>query len=193
MNNIDNLTVVYFESQQSMEAWLSENHAASAGIWLKIAKKDTGIPSVDLRQAQDSAMCYGWVDGQSNPLDDQYWLLRFTPRKPKSRWSKRNCARAEALIADGKMEPAGLAQVERAKADGRWEAAYDPPSTMDVPEDFLAELEKNLPAKEFFRTLNSANRYAVLYRIQTAKKSETRAARIEKMINMLAKNEKIYA
>jgi len=187
-----NLPILLFENQQSWEAWLDEHHAESKGVWLKIAKKGSGIPSVDYAEALDSALCYGWIDGQKAAMDDQYWLQKFTPRRPKSKWSKVNCEKAEALIAAGRMQPAGYGQVELAKEDGRWEAAYESQSRITIPDDFQSELDKNQKAKDFFSTLNSVNRYAILYRIHEAKKSETRAVRIKKFINMLAKGEKIY-
>ena len=164
----------------------------SKGIWLKIAKKEVGIPSVNYSEALDSALCYGWIDGQKGSFDDKYWLQKFTPRRAKSGWSKVNCDKATELIAKGRMQPAGLRQVELAQADGRWESAYHSQSKITVPEDFQDELDKNPQAKEFFSTLNSANRYAILYRLQTAKKPETRSARIQKFIEMLTRNEKLH-
>lgn len=192
MDNKDNLPIIHFGTQQEWEDWLAQNHAEAKGVWLQFAKKDSGIPSINYQQAVEGALCYGWIDGQSKSFDDSYWLQRFTPRKPKSNWSRINREKVDALAAAGRMQPAGLKQVELAKADGRWEAAYDSPSKMNVPEDFQAELDKNPAAQEFFNTLNSANRYAVLYRIQTAKKPATRAERIRKLVEMLARNEKIY-
>jgi len=181
-----------FNSQASWEAWLAENFAYSKGVWLKIAKKETGIPSVNYAEALESGLCYGWIDGQKAALDGQYWLQKFTPRGRKSGWSKVNCQKAEALIAAGRMQPAGLAQVEAAKADGRWEAAYESQRTIGVPEDLRAELDKHPTARAFFESLDSANRYAVLYRVTTAKKPETRAARIVKLVEMLERNEKLH-
>ena len=192
MKNTDSLPIIPFETQQDWERWLKEHHTNTDGIWLKIAKKETGIPSVSYSEALDSAICYGWIDGQKASFDDTYWLQKFTPRRPKSRWSKVNCDKATALINEGRMEPAGLLQVEFAKADGRWDVAYESQSKITIPDDFQSELDKNQKAKDFFSTLNSINRYAILYRIQTAKKPETRSARIQKFIEMLSKNEKIY-
>ena len=192
MKNTENLPILSFDTQESWVAWLKEHHSDSKGIWLKIAKKETGIPSVYYPEALDSALCYGWIDGQKGSLDDEYWLQKFTPRRPKSKWSKINRDKAEALIEAGKMQPAGLRQVELAKADGRWEAAYDSQSRITVPADFQIELDKNQQASNFFNTLNSVNRYAILYQIQTAKKPETRAARIKKFIEMLANQQKLY-
>jgi uncharacterized protein YdeI (YjbR/CyaY-like superfamily) len=192
MKNADDLPILSFETQQDWGTWLAERHTDSKGIWLKIAKKETGIPSVSYSEALDSALCYGWIDGQKGAFDDSYWLQKFTPRRAKSIWSKVNCDRATALIAEGRMQPAGVRQVELAKADGRWESAYHSQSKITIPEDFQSALDKNQQAKEFFGTLNSVNRYAILYRLQTAKKPETRSARIHKFIEMLARNEKIY-
>ena len=188
----DHLPILLFENQLSWEAWLEEHHTETKGIWLKIAKKGSAISSIDYAEALESALCYGWIDGQKAALDDQYWLQKFTPRRPKSKWSQQNCDKAEALIASGRMQSAGYRQVELAKEDGRWEAAYASQSQIAVPDDFQSELDKNQKAKVFFSTLNSINRYAILYRIQTAVKPETRAARIEKFINMLSKGLKIY-
>lgn len=181
-----------FETQREWEAWLQERHADTPGLWLKIAKTGAGMRSVSYAEALESALCYGWIDGQKAALDDQYWLQKFTPRRPKSGWSKVNCAKAEALIAAGRMRAAGLRQVELAKADGRWDAAYDSQRTIAVPADFQSELDQNAEAKQFFSSLDSTNRYAILRRIQTAQKPETRAARIQKFIDMLARHQKIY-
>ena len=192
MNNTNGLSIMSFETQQDWERWLTEHHTDTVGIWLKIAKKETGIPSVNYSEALDSALCYGWIDGQKASFDDQYWLQKFTPRRPKSIWSKVNCDKATALIAEGRMQPAGSRQVERAKADGRWESAYESQSKINVPADFQSELDKNQKAKDFFSTLNSINRYAILFRIHSAKRPATRSARINKFIKMLSNNEKIY-
>ena len=192
MDNRDRLPILSFESQNEWEVWLKEHHEDGQGIWLKIAKKETGIPSVSYAEALDSALCYGWIDGQKDKFDEAYWLQKFTGRRRKSGWSKINCDKALALIEIGRMQPTGLKQVELAKADGRWEAAYDSQSKIDVPEDFQAELDNNPQAQDFFGKLNSANRYAVLYRIQTAKKPETRAARIVQFIEMLNNQQAIH-
>ena len=192
MKNADSLPIMSFETQQDWERWLTEYHTKTVGIWLKIAKKETGIPSVSYAEALDSAICYGWIDGQKASFDGTYWLQKFTPRRPKSIWSKVNCDKATALIAEGRMQPAGLQQVELAKADGRWDVAYESQSKITIPADFQHELDKNQKAMDFFSTLDSTNRYAILFRIQTAKKPETRSARIHKFIEMLAKNEKIH-
>jgi uncharacterized protein YdeI (YjbR/CyaY-like superfamily) len=186
------LEIVSFESAGAFETWLSEQHATSAGIWLKLRKKGPGIVALDYAQALDVALCYGWIDGQKGKFDAQFWLQRFTPRKPKSKWSKANRDKVAALIEQGRMQLAGLAEVERAKADGRWEAAYDGARTASVPDDLAAALAANPAAAEFFETLDRRNRYAILHRIQDAKKPETRARRIEKYVAMLAEGKKLY-
>ena len=162
------------------------------GIWLKIARTSSALVSVSYAEALEIALIYGWIDGQKKSFDESAWLQKFTPRGDRSIWSKVNREKAEALIRTGRMQPAGLHAVEQAKQDGRWEAAYDSPSQAKVPEDFQAALEKNPAASDFFTTLNSRNCYAILHRIQTAKKAETRARRIEEFIEMLAKHEKLY-
>src|SRR6266550_1006180 len=192
MHNTNGLSIMSFETQQDWERWLTEHHTDTVGIWLKIAKKETGISSVYYAEALESALCYGWIDGQKASFDEQYWLQKFTPRGPKSMWSKVNCDKATALLASDRMQPAGRRQMELAKVDGCWEAAYESQSKITIPDDFQRELDNNQKAKEFFKTLNSVNRYAILLRIQTAKKPETRSARIQKFIEMLAKNEKIH-
>jgi len=186
------MPVTPFESQDAWRAWLDDNHTASAGVWLQLAKKATGIPSITYDEALEVALCYGWIDGQKKGYDNEWWLQKFTPRGAKSIWSKINCQKAEALIERGQMQPAGLKAVESAKADGRWEAAYDGQRTATIPDDFQAALDQNEAAKAFFGTLNSANRYAILFRITTAKKAETRAKRITDLIGMLERHEKLY-
>ncbi len=192
MTNSDNLPVISFETQQDWEAWLKEHQADTKGVWLKIAKKEARTPSVSYAEALDSAICYGWIDGQKASFDDKFWLQKFTPRSARSIWSKVNCDKAEALIAEGRMQPAGLRQVELAKSDSRWERAYASQSAITIPSDFQSELDNNPVAKDFFNTLDSANRYAFLFRIQTAKKPETRSARIQKFIEMLAQHQKLH-
>src|SRR5579884_647066 len=182
MKKTDNYPILPFASWQDWECWLAEHHTDTEGVWLKLAKKESGIASVTYAEALDSALCYGWIDGQKTSFDEQYWLQKFTPRRSRSMWSKVNCDKVTALIEAGRMQAAGLRQIELAKADGRWEQAYVSQSKMSVPDDFQQALEGNQRAKDFFNTLNSANRYAVLYRIQTAKRPETRAARIQKLI-----------
>src|SRR3954447_6615862 len=192
MDTHKGLPILSFPTPKSWEEWLEKHHWDPKGLWLKIAKKGAGAPTVTYTEALDVALCHGWIDGQKGALDDTFWLQKFTPRGPKSGWSKVNCAKALALIENGRMQPAGLAAIEQAKQDGRWERAYDPQSTASVPEDLQAELEKNREAAAFFATLNSVNRYAVLYRIQEAKKPGTRARRIEKLVAMLERGEKIH-
>src|SRR6266851_8053599 len=192
MKNASDLSVMSFATWQDWEAWLNEHHADTKGVWLKIAKKGTGISSVSYAEALDSALCYGWIDGQKASFDEQYWLQKFTPRGPKSMWSKINCDKVAALMAEGRMQPAGVRQVELAKADGRWDLAYDSQSKITIPEDFQSELDKNQEAQAFFKTLNSVNRYAILRRIQIAKNPETRSARIQKFIEMLSNHQKLY-
>ncbi len=192
MKKADNFSIISFATQQDWEAWLKEHHSELRGVWLKIAKKEAGIPSVSYAEALEGALCYGWIDGQKASFDEQYWLQKFTPRGSKSIWSKVNCDKATLLLASERMQPAGRRQVELAKADGRWEAAYESQSKMTIPDDFQRELDNNQKANEFFATLNSVNRYAILFRIHTAKKPETRSARIRKFIEMLSKQQKIY-
>src|SRR5215213_5252048 len=179
------LPTLLFESQSAFEEWLEANHAVSDGLWIKMAKKESGIASINHPQALDVALCFGWIDGQRLKFDDQYFLQKFTPRRSKSPWSKVNQDKVAALTAAGRMREGGLKEIERAKADGRWEAAYESQSKMTVPEDLQAALNQNPAAQAFFDSLNSVNRYAILYRITTAKKPETRQKRLEKFITML--------
>lgn len=177
--------ILPFATQQEWLDWLEEHHNSAKGLWVKFAKKASGIPSITYEEAREAAIMYGWIDGLKNGIDENYYTLRFMPRLPKSGWSKINTDIAEQLINDGKMRPAGLEQVEKARADGRWEAAYHSQSTMEVPDDLREALQKNPAAEEFFATISKSNRYAILYRLHTAKKAETRAARLEKCIDML--------
>jgi uncharacterized protein YdeI (YjbR/CyaY-like superfamily) len=186
------LPIIAFTSRDEFERWLDEHHETEPGLWTKIAKKNSGIPSVTYDEAVEVALCYGWIDGQSKGLDDHFFLQRYTPRTRRSKWSKSNVDRVDALIAAGKMKPAGLRQVEAAKADGRWDAAYPGPRTATVPDDLQRALDANPAAAQFFATLDSQNRYAILHRTQDAKKREPRARRIEKFVTMLARGEKIY-
>jgi uncharacterized protein YdeI (YjbR/CyaY-like superfamily) len=188
----ESLPIIHFESQEDWEAWLQENYETSGGIWIKLAKKDSGIESVSRQEALDIAICYGWIDGQTASVDDNFWMQRFTRRRPKSKWSKINCQKATELIAQGKMKARGLEEVESAKRDGRWDKAYDSQRTMTVPDDLQKKLDENLRASEFFANLDSKNRYAILYRIHDAKKPETRARRIEKFVAMLNEGKKIH-
>ena len=186
------LPILPFPNKKKWSDWLAKQYDKSAGVWLKIAKKEAGIPSVTYEEALDVALCYGWIDGQKKGFDDQYWLQKFTPRGPKSIWSKINTEKAERLIASGEMQPAGLKAIESAKQDGRWDAAYEGQKKISVPEDFKAALDKNKKAKTFFETLNSVNRYAILFRIHNAKKPETRARKIQQFVEMLERGEKVY-
>jgi uncharacterized protein YdeI (YjbR/CyaY-like superfamily) len=186
------LPVSLFKTQVDWRVWLEDNHQQPQGLWLKHAKKSSGKKSVSYEEALQEALCNGWIDSQKQAYDDDYYLQKFTPRGPKSVWSKINVAKAEVLIKSGKMRPAGLAAIDLAKQDGRWAAAYDSASANKIPEDFLAELDKNPKAKEAFGMLNKANVYAISWRLQTAKKPETRKARIEKFIDMLNRGEKLH-
>lgn len=186
------LPIAAFTNKKKWADWLAREHNKSAGVWLQIAKKDSGNPSVSYEEALEVALCYGWIDGQKKGFDDQYWLQKFTPRGPKSIWSKINTEKVERLIANGEMKSAGLKAIELAKQDGRWDKAYEGQKTISVPEDFQAALDKNKKAKVFFATLNSVNRYAILFRIHNAKKTETRAKRIQQFVEMLERGEKIY-
>ncbi len=188
----DDYAILPFADKQAWASWLDKEHDRAAGIWLKFAKKNSGIPSLNYEEAVDVALCYGWIDGQMKGFDDKYWLQKFTPRRAKSIWSKINTERAERLIASGLMQPAGLREIEAAKRDGRWEAAYASQKNMTVPRDFQSALNKNKKASAFFETLTGANRYAILFRIETAKKAETRARRIEQYVQMLARGEKLH-
>lgn len=181
-----------FASADAWAAWLAEEHASSDGIWLKIAKKGAGVASVTYAEALDVALCYGWIDGQKGRAEEGFWLQRFTPRRARSKWSEVNRAKVTALMEAGRMHPAGLREVERAKSDGRWDAAYAPQSTATVPDDLAAALAADDGAREFFATLDSANRYAVLFRIQDAKRPETRARRITQFVEMLARHEQLH-
>jgi len=186
------LPILPFESKKKWADWLAKQYDKSAGVWLKLAKKNTGIASVTYEEALDVALCYGWIDGQKRSFDEQYWLQKFTRRGPKSIWSKINTEKAERLIKSGEMQPAGLKAVEASKQDGRWDAAYASQKNISVPEDFQSALDKNKKAQTFFATLKSSERYSFLFRIQTAKKAETRAKRIQQYVEMLERREKIH-
>jgi uncharacterized protein YdeI (YjbR/CyaY-like superfamily) len=181
-----------FDSAAAWEAWLEEHHEKSEGLWLRLAKKDSGVSTVTHAQALERALCFGWIDAQRRALDERFWLQRFTPRRAASKWSRINRDKAVELIEQGRMRPAGLAQVQRAKQDGRWEAAYEGQRKAAVPEDLQVELDRNPTASAFFGQLSSQNRYAILYRIQDAKRPETRARRIEKFVAMLNAGETIH-
>jgi uncharacterized protein YdeI (YjbR/CyaY-like superfamily) len=188
----DDLPILPFASAPAMEEWLEGNHAGSDGIWLKIGKKGSGIASVTYAEALELALCFGWIDSQKRGFDERFFLQRFTPRRPGGKWSQINREKAEALIASGAMRPAGLAEVQAAKADGRWDAAYAGQRTAKVPDDLQRELDRNEAARDFFAALDSANRYAILYRLEDAKKPETRERRLRKFVAMLEKGEKIH-
>jgi len=179
-------------SAAEWEAWLAAHHGEQDGVWLRFAKKGSGATTVTYDEALEVALCWGWIDTQVRRIDERYYAQRFTPRRARSPWSKRNREKAEALIQAGRMKAAGLAAIEQAQGDGRWEQAYDSQSKASVPEDLQKELDRNPKAAAFFATLDSANRYAVLYRVQEAKKPETRARRIEKFIGMLNRGEKVH-
>src|SRR5690349_14013100 len=186
------IPILPFATQKKWTEWLAKQHEKSTGVWLKIAKKESGIPSVNYEEALDVALCYGWIDGQKKGFDDQYWLQKFTPRGPKSIWSKVNTEKVEKLITSGEMKPSGLKAIELAKQDGRWDAAYASHKNITIPEDFQTALDNNKKAKDFFATLKSAERYSFLFRIHHAKRSETRAKRIQQFVEMLERGEKIH-
>jgi uncharacterized protein YdeI (YjbR/CyaY-like superfamily) len=181
-----------FKSKTYWSAWLEKNHRKSNGLWLRLAKKDSGVQSVSYKEALEVALCYGWIDGQKRPQDQKTWLQRFVPRSDKSLWSKINREKALALVKSGEMQPAGLEAIANAKKNGRWNVAYDSPSRAGVPSDLQAALDANLQAKEFFEKLDGANRYAVLWRIQTVKKAETRKRKVKQYVEMLARHEKLH-
>ena len=186
------LAPTLFKSAKAFEAWLKKNHATSEGLWLKIAKRGSNEPSVTYPEAVEIALCWGWIDGQKKSLDDQHYLQRFTPRRARSVWSRINVNKVQALIEAGRMQAPGQAQIEAAKADGRWARAYDGARTSTVPEDLQAALEAEPAAKTFFASINASNRYAILWRIQTAARAETRARRLAQLVEMLARGETIH-
>ncbi len=190
--NKPDLLLIPFSSPSEWEQWLEQNHAVSKGIWLQMFKKGSGIASVIYTEALDVALCYGWIDGQIKSIDELSYMQRFTPRRPKSLWSKRNIEHVARLVKEGRMKPAGIKEAEAAKADGRWEIAYDPQSSMTMPQDFIIELSKDSKASAFYESLNKANKYAVAWRIQTAKRPETREKRIKEIVEMLAREEKFH-
>jgi uncharacterized protein YdeI (YjbR/CyaY-like superfamily) len=181
-----------FANQEEWETWLERNGSSSSGAWLRLAKKSAEQPTISYAQALDSALCYGWIDGQKKAENEHYWLQRFTPRAAKSIWSQINKGKAEALVASGRMRPAGMQEINRAKQDGRWNAAYASASNATVPEDLQRALDANPKAKKFFATLNSQNRYAILFRVQNVKKPETRARKIAQFIEMLSNGETLH-
>jgi uncharacterized protein YdeI (YjbR/CyaY-like superfamily) len=188
----DGKPILQLASPAEWEAWLDAEHATSDGAWLKFAKKGSGVTTVVYAEAVDVALCYGWIDSQVMTLDERFYLQKFTPRRAKSKWSKINREKIEALGKAGRMKPAGLAEVELAKADGRWAAAYSSPANMTEPADLKKALKSNAKAAEFWAKLNKSNRYAVIYQLEDAKKPETRERRLDKFIGMLERGEKLY-
>ena len=186
------MKIMSFAAAPELRSWLAKNHSRSKGILLRIYKKQSGMVSVGYAEALDQALCYGWIDGQKLPGDKPSWLQTFTPRRPRSGWSKKNTEHAERLIKSGEMTAAGLKEIEAARSDGRWQAAYDSFGDASIPEDFLKELARNKKAKAFFATLNKTNLYSVAYRLQTAKKPETRERRMQAIIEKLARGEKFH-
>jgi uncharacterized protein YdeI (YjbR/CyaY-like superfamily) len=189
---VPDLPVMEFASAREWDAWLAKHHSSSPGLWLRIAKKGTGVVTVNYPEVLDVALRWGWIDGLRHKHDGVYFRQRMTPRKPRSRWSKINCAKAEVLIAAGRMKPAGLREVEAAKADGRWDAAYDGSRTITVPDDLERALRGSIAARRAFEQLDSRNRFAILYRINDAKRPDTRARRIEQFVAMLAEGRTIH-
>ena len=188
----DGRPILAFASPEEWEAWLEREYASSDGVWLKFAKKGSGVASVAYAEAVEVGLCYGWIDSQALSLDERFYLQKFTPRRARSKWSRVNRDKVAALMKQGRMKPAGLAQVEAAKKDGRWEAAYASPADVEVPEDLQRALDASPKAAEFFATLNKSNRYAIVYQLQDAKKPETRTRRLEKFVGMLERGEKLY-
>lgn len=192
METFKNLPVILFGNQKELNKWLSENYSQTHGIWIKIAKKNSGKASVTYNEAVEEALSYGWIDGQVNRYNDDYYIQKFTPRGPKSVWSKINVTKVENLIKENRLQPSGLEAVKVAKSNGRWDTAYDSSSTFTIPKDFQAALKENPKAKQIFETLNRANTYAIYWQLETAKRPETRQARIEKFIDMLNKGQKVH-
>ncbi len=186
------MELLVFASKDEFEAWMEEHHDSVDGVWIKVAKKGSGIPSVHPPEALDVALCFGWIDGQRKSIDDTFYQQKYTPRRARSKWSKINVEKVAALTEAGLMRPAGIAEVERAQADGRWAAAYDSPGRIQVPEDLQAELDARPAAAAFFASLNSTNRYAILYQLHDAKKPETRARRLTQFVEMLERGETLH-
>jgi uncharacterized protein YdeI (YjbR/CyaY-like superfamily) len=184
--------VLSLVSPRAWESWLTKHHATSSGVWLKIVKKSSKMKGPSYEEALDADLCFGWIDGQKDTFDGDYWLQRFTPRTPRGKWSRINVERAVRLTKQGKMRTAGLTQISKAKADGRWDVAYEPQGAASVPDDLRRALDKNRKARAFFESLDGRNRYSILYRIQDAKKPETRARRIETYVEMLNEGRKIH-
>jgi uncharacterized protein YdeI (YjbR/CyaY-like superfamily) len=189
---LSGLAVLGFETRSAWSRWLAAHHASSPGVWIQLAKKGSGSKSVTYAEAVEVALCFGWIDGQGRSKDELSWFQKFTPRRKTSSWSKINRERALALIAAGQMRPSGLAEIRRAKQDGRWKGAYDSPKRSKVPDDLRKALARSTRARAFFAELDARNRYAILYRIQTARKPETRARRIAEFVKMLARRELLY-
>lgn len=192
METYQDRPVLFFKDDHAFEEWMRGHYTDQAGIWLKFAKKASGIESLNYAGALDVALCWGWIDGQAKTIDETYYLQKFTPRRAKSMWSKRNVGKVAELIKAGRMQPSGQAEIDRAKADGRWDAAYDGPASITVPEEFQQALDAHPKAKEFYQSLNKTNSFAFLWRINTAVKPETRARRIEKFIGMLERGETFH-
>jgi uncharacterized protein YdeI (YjbR/CyaY-like superfamily) len=188
----DGLPTIAFRSPEAWELWLEDNHRASDGVWIKMGKKQAGVQSVRYPEVLECALCFGWIDGRREALDERHFLQRFTPRRPRSRWSRINRDAAERLIVEGRMRAAGLAEVQRARSDGRWEAAYESQRSIAVPEDLQRELDTRPSARAFFAELSSQNRYAILYRLQDARRPQTRARRLEQFVAMLEAGETIH-
>jgi len=192
METYKDLPVIFFEDAEQWAKWLEQHHAEPTGVWLKFAKKASGIVSLNYAGALDEALCYGWIDGQTKSIDETYYLQKFTPRRTKSLWSKRNVGKIAELTKQGRMKPSGIAEVEAAKLDGRWDQAYDGPANITIPPEFQAMLDANPKAKEFYASLNKTNTYAILWPIYTAKRPETKQARMEKMLAMLLEGKKVH-
>lgn len=188
----DGRPVLAFASAQELEAWLDREHAASDGIWIKFAKKGSGVASVTYPEAVELGLCFGWIDSLTKSLDERFYVQKFTPRRARSKWSRVNRDKVEELARQGRMRPAGLAEVERAKEDGRWEAAYASPANVEVPNDLQQALDANPKAAEFFAALSKSNRFAIVYQLEDAKKPETRERRLAKFLGMLERGEKLY-
>ncbi|MDD4969438.1 MAG: YdeI/OmpD-associated family protein [Paludibacter sp.] len=184
--------ILSFDSEEAFESWLDQNHSVAKGIWLRFYKKGSGIPSIVYKEALNVALCYGWIDSQLDKANEASYLQKFTPRRTKSLWSKRNIENVLRLEEEGRMRPSGMVEVEKAKSDGRWEKAYDSPGNMEVPDDFMQELSKNKKAFAFFESLNKTNKYAIGWRIQTAKTDEIRSKRIKDILFMMEKEEKFH-
>ncbi|MFO7526551.1 MAG: YdeI/OmpD-associated family protein [Ignavibacteriaceae bacterium] len=192
MKSNTELPIITFQTQNKWRAWLNRNHNKSNGVWLQLYKKNSGVKSINHDMALDEALCFGWIDGQAKSYDELSYLQKFTPRRKRSIWSKRNTEKVEQLIKEGKMHSSGLAEIEAAKADGRWAQAYDSPANMKIPDDFIEKLSKKPNALAFFKTLNKTNTFSIIWRLQTAKKPETRERRMKAIIEMLGQGKKFH-